>query len=299
MTKIDFVNESNGRTSFSVNIPERWDEFPAQIVRFIFEKYEQVMSGELTPEMLQVLTIYKLIGIRRERPSHLASRDAAIIENVDAIRARLQFMFDYPEKSDFPRLTFNSIQNPLPTIRVKNRTWFGPATLCQDLTFGEFRNGALALNMFFKTEDIGNLDECIAHIYRPGSMTVNKAGRKVKPVNPGSFEDEIKAVHQIPSWQKNLIMLWFSSCIGFLQSGNIVLGGEDVDMKLLFSSGDDNSGGPAATWNDLLMQISKEGTLGNMEEVDAAPLMVVLLNMWSNYKENKRNERKIKKAKKA
>ena len=155
----------------------------------------------------------------------------------------------------------------------------------------------MALNAFFRTEDIASLDECIACLYRPRSARPNRAGRRVKPILPESFPGEISKVATLPSWQKNLIMLWFSACIGFLQSGTLVLGGEEVDMRQLFA-GDGDAGGPPATWNDLLVQIAKDGAMGDMDAVDDAPLMTVILHMWTNYKESKRHERAVRKAKK-
>ncbi len=298
MTKFDFTDEKVNKVRFSVSIPESWDEMTADQVQFIFYQYERAIRGEITPIQLQVLAVYKIVGLVRAHPTRRASRCETIIENINTLRSKLDFIFADAADGELPRLTFRSIKNPIPQISVKRRILKGPASLCQDLTFGEFRNAALALNTFFRTEAPTDLDECIAHLYRPVSSKANKAGRKVKPVEPETFDEEVKVIANAPSWQKNLIMLWFASCIGYLQSETIILGGEEVDMKLLFAGTGEDQDGPAATWNDLLVQISKEGTIGNIEEVDAAPLMVVLLNMWSNYKENKRNERKIRKAKK-
>lgn len=296
MIKIDFRNEKNQITR-SVNMPESWDEMSAAQVRIIFEKYEDLAGGKITRRQFEILAVYTLVGITRG-PSALAARNAAIIENVTGLIKYVNFLFiDANPEIPVPQLSFKSIQNPLPSITVKGRKLYGPATLCQDLTFGEFRNAAMALNGFFNTEDIVSLDECIANLYRPRAAKANKAGRRVKPVKIETFEDDVAAVSTIKPWQKNLVMLWFASCINYLQSGTISLGGEEVDLKMLFSDSDEPGTQPA-TWNDLLLQVSREGTIGNIEAVDEAPLMMILLHMWSNYKENKRNERIIKKVKK-
>ena len=294
MIKVDF--RDGDKLIRSVNMPENWDEMTADQVRYVFEVYERLVSGELTKVQFEVRVVYKLLGILRG-PSRKAAYDRDIINNVNALRQCLSFLYNNPEE-DIPQLSFRSIQNPLPSIIAGKRRLCGPATLCQDLTFGEFRNASMCLNQFFQTEDTSSLDECIAHLYRPRCSKSNKAGRKVRPVQVDTFEAEIKAISEIPAWQKNLVMLWFASCINYLQTGTISIGGEEIDLQKLFQEGDESSVHPA-TWNDLLIQIAKEGTIGNTEAVDDAPLMIIILHMWSNYKENKRNERNIRKAKQA
>lgn len=286
------------KTVRTLTLPESWDEMTATQVRYVFEQYEKAVGGSISQRQFEILIVYNLVGLKRG-PSFRAARNRDIVYNVNALCEYVKFIYlEGTGKESIPQLSFRSIQNPLPRVTVRHQILEGPAALCQDLTFGEFRNAAMALNQFFKTEDPAALHECIAHLYRPRAASPNKAGRMVKPVQATTIEKDIRTVAGMKSWQKNLIMLWFASCINYLQTGNITLGGEDIDLKKLFSDSDDPGAQPA-TWNDLLIQIAREGAIGNTDAVDEAPLMVILLHMWSNYKENKRNERNLKKAKKA
>ena len=92
-------------------------------------------------------------------------------------------------------------------------------------------------------------------------------------------------------------MMWFSACLKYLQTGSVVLDGEAVELSALFS-GEGNTGGVGFGWNDLLVEIAKENTIGNIDRVDEEPLFSVLSIMWHNYKERRRNEQ-IAKASKA
>lgn len=285
------------KTVHTLTLPESWDEMTAEQVRYIFEQYEKAVEGELSLRQFEILVVYNLIGLKRG-PSVRASRDVDIVRNVSALCEYVKFIYlDGADKTSIPQLSFRSIQNPLPRVIIGRSVLEGPATLCQDLTFGEFRNAAMALNQYFKSEDPAFLDECIVHLYRPRAAKPNKAGRMVKPAHAATMEKEIRTVAKMEPWQKNLIMLWFSSCIHYLQTGSLVLGGEDVELKKLFIDNEEPDSQPA-TWNDLLVQIARDGAIGNADEVDDAPLMTIILHMWSNYKENKRNERNLKKAKK-
>ena len=94
-----------------------------------------------------------------------------------------------------------------------------------------------------------------------------------------------------------MIMLWFSSCLKYLQSGTVVIDGETVDMSRMFAGGKSSGTGVFSFgWNDLLVQIARDQSIGNIERVDEEPLFKIFSLMWTNYKENKRNET-VRKAK--
>lgn len=296
MIKINFTD--GDQHNVSADFPEGWDEMTTTQVQYVFRQYERLASGAISLRRMQVLVVLNILGIRKISPG--TARHQAVTENITRLCELTAFLFakENGRAPDIPALSFQSVQNPLPSIIVGKRHLTGPGTLCQDLTFGEFRNAAMALNVFFKTEDPEALDECVAHLYRPRSIRANKAGRFVRPVRAESFGAEVEAMKAVPSWKKNIVMLWFASCIHYLQNETITLNGEEVHLRLLFADNTD-SGGLQATWNDLLVQIAREGTVGTMDAVDEAPLMMVIAHMWSNYKENKRNEKNLKKAQKA
>ena len=283
MTEVRF--EDKGKIKSSVNIPSAWDEMTPEQIRYVFMEYEKYSKGEISFQQLKILTIYKLMGLRK--PTGRALVPTAI-ENLARLSGMADFMFKESE-SGAAALTFDAIYNPLPTVYAGSRVLVGPSAACSDLTFGEFRNASMALNLFFETGEDVHLDECIAYLYRPRSYKPNKAGRCVKPVESLTFQEETQRAASLAGWQKTLIMMWFSSVIGFLQTGSLTISGETVDMAALFAAGG-QSKGPAATWNDALIQISKEGSMGDIDQVDAQPLMLILLHMWVNHKEAKRYE---------
>lgn len=189
-----------------------------------------------------------------------------------------------------PRLSYNSITNPLPAIKSYfGPLLIGPADILQDLTFGEFRHASAALSSFFKSKNVSDLDECIAHLYRRRCHKANRAGRKVAPVIQDKFESDVRLVSRIPVWKKSLIMAFFANCINYLQKGKLVIDGEEIDFSLLYSGGGESSK-LSFGWNDLLVQIARDNVIGNMERVDEEPLTSILSIMWTNYKENKKNE---------
>lgn len=269
-------------------VPGSWDECTPAQVEAIFRHYDAYARSRIGQMQLRVLILYRLLGMKQ--PTRRAVGDEAISETI----ARLLPLTDFVLEPG-GGIKYDSIRNPLRSFTMRGVRFIGPSDLCLDLTFGEFRNAALALNAFFRSGEVSDLDECIAHLYRPAASKMNKAGRSVRPADGRTFGKEVALVSRLDPWKKNLVMLWFSSCINYIQTGSLQLGGEDVDLALLFSGGG-TAKGPAATWNDLLIQFAKEGAIGNIDVVEETPLPTILLHMWTNYKENKRYESSAKKA---
>lgn len=290
MTVLEFQG-----TGKKAELPSSWDEMSPEQIRFVFRTYDECLRKGLSPLDFNIRVLYHLLGIRRSIPSWKIADHSPLCENIYLLCERcLGFLFD--GFGEHPALSYKSIENPLPKLRLSPwRAWLGPSTLCQDLTFGEFRQAAASLNQFFKTQDPAELDDCIRQLYRPSSRHSNRAGRKVRPVGDDGSPEELKALSRVPFWQKNLIMVWFSSCLEYLQKEKIIVDGEEIDMSLLFSGeGESVKATESFTWTDLLVQIAREGTIGTMAEVDREPLFSVFSIMWSNYKENKRYEKATK-----
>lgn len=292
MTKIDFRSD-NGDLEFSADFPSSWEEMTASQVQYVFQQYDRCLCGKVSPLQMNLLVLYNILGLERRIPSSKIASDSSICANLYRLCEQcLDFLFVKEDDGQMPRLSFNSVQNPLPVVRGgKARVLLtGPASLLQDVTFGEFRRASAALNAFFESGTASDLDECIAHLYRRRAARPNRAGRHVKPFDQNTFDNDVQIVSTLAGWQKNLIMMWFSACLGYLQTGTLVMNGETVDFGKLFGK-DEKGSGPAFTWNDLLVQIARENTIGNIDRVDEESLFTILSIMWTNYKENLRYEK--------
>ena len=107
------------------------------------------------------------------------------------------------------------------------------------------------------------------------------------------FMMDLALTKRMASWRKTLALAWFCNTMQRLQSGKLIIDGETIDLSLLFSS-QGGKHGLECGWNDLLVQLAKDGILGNIERVDEEPPMSILSIMWSNYKEAKRYEETLK-----
>ncbi len=285
-------------TGKTVRIPGSWSEMTPRQVREVFRLFERCLRRGESPLDFNVRVLWMLLGVRRTFRGWLADifkgdlgsmRD----ENVYRMCERcLGFLFS----EESAALAFDSVANPMPSARSGLVWLHGPGDLLQDLTFGEFRHASAAVNRFFRSRDVADLDECIAFLYRRRSRKANRAGRMVPDVDQRNARRHIHRASRLKGWRKNLVMMWFSACLKYLQTGVLEVDGEEIDLSRLFA-GDGSHSGVSFGWNDLLVEVAKENTLGNIDRVDEEPLFSVLSIMWHNYKERKRNEQIVKASK--
>ena len=297
MTEIEI--HGTGRKGF---IPSSWDEMNATQVHGVFRIYDECMRTGVSTLEFTIRILYFLLDLKPSRRAfkrrrRLNCRRERFAENVyrlcDTCLGYL--LTGDKDTGDGAKLAYASVVNSLPEIRGKfGRPLIGPADLLQDLSFGEFRHASTALNAFFNSKNVQDLDECIAHLYRKRSRYPNRCGRFVSDVDNATFHKDIRRVSRLKSWQKNLIMMWFASCLNYLQTETVIIDGEAINMAMLFSAGDSKGNDISFNWNDLLIQIARDQTIGNVERVDQEPLFSIFSLMWTNYKENQRYERNRK-----
>lgn len=280
-----------------VQVPGSWREMTPEQVRGVFRIFERCLRRGESPLDFNVRVLWMLLGVRRTVKGWFTDifNGSSSVRDKNVYRMCETFLgFLFSEES--AALTFDSVANPMPVVRSGLVRLYGPGELLQDLTFGEFRHASAAINRFFRSHEPEDLDECIAFLYRRRCRKANRAGRMVPDVDQRNARGHIHRASRLKGWQKNLVMMWFAACLKYLQSGVLEINGEEVDLSKLFA-GDEKSSGISFGWNDLLVEVAKENTLGNIDRVDEEPLFSVLSIMWHNYKERKRNEQIIKASK--
>lgn len=280
-----------------VQVPGSWREMTPEQVRGVFRIFERCLRRGESPLDFNVRVLWMLLGVRRTVKGWFTDifNGSSSVRDENVYRMCETFLgFLFSEES--AALTFDSVANPMPVVRSGLVRLYGPGELLHDLTFGEFRHASAAINRFFRSREPEDLDECIAFLYRRRCRKANRAGRMVPDVDQRNARGHIHRASRLKGWQKNLVMMWFAACLKYLQSGVLEINGEEVDLSKLFA-GDEKSSGISFGWNDLLVEVAKENTLGNIDRVDEEPLFSVLSIMWHNYKERKRNEQIIKASK--
>ena len=267
----------------AVDFPSSWDELKPRQIRRIWKIQDRCLRKGESPLAFSLRVLFYLLGMR---PPLAAQSNRKFCENAYMLCDQcLGFMFS----DDGTTLHFTSTANPIPRIGLRR----GPGDMLQKLTFGEFRHAAAALRSYARSRNAADLDECLALLWRTPSLKINRAGRSATPPGGLMFRMDLAMTKRMASWRKTLTLAWFCNIMQRLQSGKLIIDGETIDLSLLFSSRG-RKHGLECSWNDLLVQLAKDGILGNIERVDEEPLMSILSIMWSNYKEAKRYEETLK-----
>ena len=93
MIKVDF--RDGDKLVRSINMPENWDEMTADQVRYVFQEYEKLVTGELTKRQFEILVVYKILGLLHG-PSRRAAFNRDIVNNVSALCQCLSFLNNNP-----------------------------------------------------------------------------------------------------------------------------------------------------------------------------------------------------------
>ena len=135
-------------------IPSSWEELTAKEIRRIVKTYYRCMAEGKSLLEFNVRVLFYFLGIdhdwrsivwERLHPEAAKDRDANIYMLCERC---LGWLFSDGEGGG---LAFSSLVNALPTFRTGfcGRRWIGPADGLTDISFGEFRRAATALNAFF------------------------------------------------------------------------------------------------------------------------------------------------------
>ena len=151
-------------------IPSSWEELTAKEIRRVVKMYYRCAAEGKSLLEFNVRVLFYFLGIghdwrsivwERLHPEAAKDRDANIYMLCERCLGWL-----FPE-GEGGGLAFSALVNALPTFRTGffGRKWIGPADGLTDISFGEFRRAATALNAFFKSQNPNDLDECIAFLY--------------------------------------------------------------------------------------------------------------------------------------
>ena len=278
-------------TGHYAELPSSWDEMTSEQVQYVFRTFDYCVRHDRSPLEFNVRVLYHFLGIKPKAKNMVRNANTwKIAENIYMLCDNM-FAFMFKDSDKIANLSFDSVKNLLPIVRMGGRRYHGPADLLADMTFGDFRRASTALNTFFASQEESDLDECIAYLYRRRAKTPDRAGRMICGIDGNVLEKSVRRVSRFRSWQKNLIMLWFSACISYLQTGVVMIDGEAVNMSNLFEGDEEKASDVGYNWNDMLVEIAKEQTIGTIDRVDEEPLFSIFGLMWHNYKERKRYEK--------
>ncbi|HWK58106.1 MAG TPA: hypothetical protein VNQ80_12240 [Parapedobacter sp.] len=296
----------------TIALPSCWEECTREQSDYILQRAFEVVSGTIDFAAFRIYVFAHLTGFEITPQYHVTRRLAhAQHEEITATIYRLAEQLcawpftTAPAIDDEPprmELNIDTVKNMLTKISAGGNSFYGPADLLGDLTFGEFRAAvremdahiAAAKDPDTASEALDALNRFMAVLYRPGQ---NHRRSAFDATETGKYALLTRA---IPLWQKQTTLLWFSYCIKYIQSEDIIIDGQTINLAVLFPKSTAASGTAkkGIGWAGLLFDVAKEGIFGDAEKTDKAGLFDILIYLYKNHLDNKEMERKFKNRKK-
>lgn len=273
-----------------VEVPARYDEMTTDQVIYIMERLAEHRAGVISLDEFRVKVLYKLCGIRRtlrtviwsawhpetpEQRYQRAERTAILCD---------QLLGGVLEKTaDGYNIRFDSVRNFWPTVRIGRRRLVGPAEALLDLSFAEFRDATDEMQLYIRTKEEQHLDRMLACLYRPAGP-LQPSGRRVVPHHTETLDKYAALCHRFKTWQKQLVLLWFSACVKYMQTDRFLIGSQEICFAELFKAEAESYGSePSLGWMTVLYDLAEKRIFGDVERTEKQN-MIEILSLLYHYK---------------
>lgn len=175
-------------------------------------------------------------------------------------------------------LTYDSTVNLMPEWNCLR----GPISHGADLTFGEFRHAAAAVNKYNAGHDPIDLQALCAILYRPST---NKKGCIMRePFREQYMSRYMRLVSGMPGWMQWGIYAWFAYFCQYLFTGTFIIDGLELCFASVF---DRHRKSPDAQpgiiqnlgINSVLYSVAESGVFGNVDATDDTLLLRVMMKL--------------------
>lgn len=265
-----------------VNIPDCFDEMRTEEWRALLwcrgkMVRDKSVSMEDVRRYMADLMLY-LRGVKRPIIMRKASRDLLVWN----VAETLDWMI---------RIEGNEVIIPINTtfqLLPKYENLVGPDGHASNLTFGEFHHAVAAMNLYTKNHDEASLLALCAVLYRP-----KKHRGKRMPFRSEDMSYLMIEAAKIPEYIRWGIYAWFANLCDYIRTGTFNIYGQELCFAPLFARKyrtDDEDSHPEPEGGDLgmngiLLSVAESGVFGNLEDVQQAPLLSVLMKMLQDYQQ--------------
>ena len=300
----------------TIHIPEHWDEATAEQACRVFEFAFNHFAGLIDQNRYYTEMLFFLTGMKRSWRTkvweRLAPEELVLEKNAKIYQmGETLCMWPFVEDSKTLTIKYETVRNNLPVITIGRKKLYGPTDLLADITFGEFRTAVTEMQNHFRlAKDADSADQAdealnrfIACLYRPAKVTRTKSNEDPAPKVREPFNRETlttRFTSKMTIWQKTMILLWFTYCVKYLQTEDLIIEGNLVNLSVLFPeankgeqiSSDDEPSASGTGWAGLLFGISETGVFGDTKETDRTGFFDILLYMYNNHLKQQKQKRK-------
>lgn len=256
-----------------INFPDCWEEvMPLEWIHLLKIREKLITQSGLN-----------LLDVKREWCAYVLKNRGFVFKRriqemllVNDLANSLTWMWQSEGKDVM--LTYDSTINLMPQWRYLR----GPMSHGGDMTFGEFRHAAAAINKYNTEHDILDLHALCAILYRP--YTKKKGVIKREIFRDQNINRYIGLVQKMPEYLMWGIYAWFAYFCEYLFTGSFIIDGLEVSFSSLFSrtkeDGNDTSVNKQNLgMNSILYSVAECGVFGNTRATDDTLLLRVMMKL--------------------
>jgi len=287
-----------------IEIPERgikWD-MPQHLAYCDARQFAEMadlffryLNGSISYEELRYLAVYRLLNLKRTKENKDEDLETRKSGNIYQISTYLDSFFQPREKESDPIVIRQEyVHNPIPEVRHKFKTFYGPGDHMEDITFGQYVDALNIFAMYNREPSQELLCNLWAIFYQC------KNAKKSKAYDKQSVDRKTKLARQI-YWGKIFgFYLFFASFQEYLATATVYWEGRDLDLSILYIEPKDKfkSRIPGIGMKSTAFMLAETSAFGNLNEVEQAPFWTIILRMYDIKKRDLDNEAREKQTKK-
>ena len=266
----------------NIEFPDCWDEVQPSEWLYILKLRGQLMKqpGLSLVDIKRGWTVFVLKN-RGYRP-HSKVDDLLLI---DELAQTLDWMWLVSESDQTNKtagtsveLVYDCTKNLLPQWRHLH----GPASHGADMTFGEFRNAAAAMNKYNTDHNTVDLRALCAMLYR---KPIKENGCVLRePFKQKFMGKYMGLVRDMPEWIQWGIYAWFAYFCEYLFTGTFIIDGLELCFSPLFERHSKRADAQPASlqnmgMNSVLYSVAESGIFGNVDMTDDTLLLCVMMKL--------------------
>lgn len=276
-----------------IEIPSHWDECTEDEAKFILRLSFSLLAKKIDLVEYYVRVFCYLTGLEPSSYYYYKTQlnDAEDINSKLFILAEKLCSWPFKDSDNGLEFNFNSVRNFFYKIEIQGVSLIGPNDLISNLSLSQFRMAIREMNEYIRSmkesEDIE-----VAHSYLDKFISIlyQKEGEKFDTEDP--FRN-IEIINTIPMWMKQSILMFFTSCLKYIQTEDVLIDGNVINLSPLFpkSSSDSNKG---IGWAGILFDIASDGLFGDVSSTDSTGIFDIFTYLYKKHQDNKELEKKYK-----
>ena len=288
----------------TIKFPEHLGEYNHAQYKNFCELLVHHNAGVISYHKFRIQLVYKLMDMQHSKrkltPEELETRN----ENI----YRLSLLIDglFTEKTTEGKLhkilNLSFVDNKCPKFTHKDIVYYGPDDALLNISFDEFLAAISSYNSFNKTQDINDLNQLVAALYRPEkpetdyNLLTNYDGDIRQEFYQTNVSQRAKELATLDPGTKLGIKLFFEACINYITSAtDINVQGNSIDLTVLFKG--KSSQEKSIGMLNVLFSLAETNVFGDKEKTGKERYWTILLKLYQNHLDAESQKKQIEDAK--